>query len=183
MARIGNERYTYVARADLSHSRKAEVVFDVAGTGFGVGRCVLALEFPEDRLVRLLENVREHVDAPAVRHRDANFLSTVFGNGFNCRIEYRHHHVGALDREALITLINSAEETLETVDFRQPAEDRFFLIGCELLVEAATLDLRLEPLPFRSLAEVVELEPDIAGVERAKPLYDICGRWLRGAQH
>ena len=77
VARVRNELHTDRATVrERPLGPGAEVVLHVAGLAFGGGGRVLAVELAEDLRVRLVEDVREHVDAPAMRHRDDDLAGT-----------------------------------------------------------------------------------------------------------
>ncbi len=60
------------------------------------------LELGEDLRVRLLQDVREHVEAAAMRHRDHDVLHAALGGVVHDLVEDRDHHVEALDRESVL---------------------------------------------------------------------------------
>src|SRR5688500_2229559 len=173
VARIRNERHANLVVADFPAARESQVVLHVPCLALCARRRVPALELTEDCLVWLLENVREDVDASAVRHRDSDFARSVLRGSVDCGVEHRNHHVGAFDREPLVALINPAEEALQSVDFGEAAEYGFLLIGRERLVETPALDLLAQPLALFRAAQVIELESDIARVQRAQAVHGV----------
>ena len=141
------------------------MVLHVSCLALGIRGRVLSLELAEDRLVRLFENVSEHIDAAAVGHRNAHFSRTCVRSGFYQGVEHRHHHVGSFDREALVPLIHAAEESLKAVDLGEPFEDRLLFVSAERLMDTAAFYLVTKPLTLLSRAEVIELEPYVARIE------------------
>ena len=134
-----------LAAAQLVGALGAVVVLDVAGAALGEGCDRLerrgALELGEDRSVRPAEVVREHVEAPAVRHPDYDLAGPLRGGELNQLVEHRHGHVEALDRELFLAQIRLVHEALECVDLGQPLEKRFLLIVGERPTERSRLDL------------------------------------------
>src|SRR5215212_8727752 len=137
------------------------MVLHIACLALGGRRCVPSLEFSEDRLVWLLKNVSQHVDASAMCHRNAYFLRAQRSRRFDRRIEHRHHHISAFDREALVTLVHSSKESLETIHFGEPAQYRILFVGAQRRMNASALDLFSQPFALFWITEMIELESDI----------------------
>jgi hypothetical protein len=87
------------------------------------------LELGEQRLVRLAQHVREHVEPPAVRHPDHDLLGAGGRAARDRLVEHRDERVGALDAEALLPLVGEAEEALEPVDLGEPASTPLLVGG------------------------------------------------------
>src|SRR6185295_11546883 len=103
MAGIRNQRHSYLsATGNFSLPCRAKMVFHVTGFAFGVVFVVLTLEFSEDGLVRLSEDVGQNADAPSMCHCDADFACTVSGSHVYGDIEHRDECVVSLDREPLV---------------------------------------------------------------------------------
>src|SRR5581483_12042523 len=83
MAGIRRERHGDLARARRADALGAEVVLDVAAAALlADDDCVdrpLALELAEDDVVRPADDMREHVEPPAVRHADDDLVRTGVG--------------------------------------------------------------------------------------------------------
>ena len=75
MRRIGGERQVHLVAVELAVRRGAEMILHVAGAFDLVRRRRAALEFVEQRAVRLAHHLRQHVEAAAMRHADARFPS------------------------------------------------------------------------------------------------------------
>ena len=72
MARVGHEReFHHAAARGDAFALESEMVLHVA-RGHVAEMIVASLEFAEDVLDRLAEHVRQHIDAPPVRHRDGD---------------------------------------------------------------------------------------------------------------
>src|SRR5699024_2380990 len=74
----------------------AEVVLHVAGTLDGL-RVELALELPEDLAVGLAGDVGQDVEAPAVRHADADLVHVLAGGPGEDAVEDRDDGLAALE--------------------------------------------------------------------------------------
>ena len=90
----------------------AEVVLDVAGALDGAGNR-RAVELGEDLRVLLAREVREHVEAPAVRHADAHLLDAGLRRRGHHRVHQRDQRLAALEREALLANVLGLQERLE----------------------------------------------------------------------
>ena len=71
------------------------------------------LEFGQHLRVRLLQDVREHVEPAAMRHRDHHVLDAGGGRVADDLVEDRDHHVEAFDREARLARERAMQEPLE----------------------------------------------------------------------
>ena len=99
---------------------RAVVVLHVARPGgrpFVLGRLLFAaaLKLREDRFVRDVHHVRQHVEPAAVRHADDRFARAMRGGELDREIEHRHGHVEPFDRESLLAEVRLVEEALERV--------------------------------------------------------------------
>ena len=125
---------------------RARVILDVAhppqvdAQAVGENRI---LELGEDLRVRLLQDVREHVQAAAMRHRDHDVLHAALGGVVNDLVEDRHHHVEALDRKARLAGERAMQEALERLDLRDAGEQ---LVAVDWIVGRTEL-ARLDRLP------------------------------------
>ena len=167
MTRIRHERDRHIAARRRAHGVRAEVVLHVAGVARRL-RAVLPVELLKNVGGRLLEHVREHIDAPAVRHADHDILGARRRRARDRGVEHRDEGVGPLDGEALVPLVGPAEETLETVDVRQSTEQCELLFIRERAPHRAPLHLLAEPGALLFLFDVLELEADPRCVERAQ---------------
>ena len=80
------------------------------------------LELREDLRVRLVEHVRHHVQAAAVRHADQDVPDPGLGRLADHLVQHRDEHVEPLDREAGLAGEGALQEALERLDLRQPIE-------------------------------------------------------------
>ncbi len=131
MAGIGRERDGHVLAARrVVHTFRAVVVLHVAGAGvpaFGFRRFLAAptLELGQDRFVRHVHDVRQHIEPPAVRHADHRLAGPMRRGELDREIEHRHGHVEPLDRESLLAEIGLVKEALECVHGGQTRQQLF----------------------------------------------------------
>ena len=101
---------------------RAEVVLHVARALRHV-RVEVALELPEDARERLAQNVREHVEAAAVRHAQHRLVDTLLGPALQQRVEHGDERLAALEREALVADEARVQEALEGLGLDELVED------------------------------------------------------------
>ena len=171
VAGVGRERHRDLAGRRLARALGAEVVLDVAGAALRVGRDglerALALELAEDRLVGTAEHVREHVQAPAVRHAEHDLVSAFLRGEPDRLVEHRDHHVEPLDRELLLAEERPAQVALEALDLGQALEQPALVVRVERVVVAARLDHRPQPDALLVVGDVLDLVGARAAVDLA----------------
>ena len=133
-------------RARDVHARVAEVVLDVA-VPLDVRRHEARLELAEHALERLLQDVGEHVEPPAVRHPDRDLLHAPIGRRASISVSSIGISVAAPSSEkrfcpGYLTL----QELLERVGGEQTLEDAHAIRGRERHAPAAPLHAILEPV-------------------------------------
>src|SRR5699024_1909451 len=139
----------------------AEVVLHVAGTLDGL-RVELALELPEDLAVGLAGDVGQDVEAPAVRHADADLVHVLAGGPGEDAVEDRDDGLAALEGEALLPDELRLEEGLEGLRGVEATEDAQLLLARALRV--ADLEPLLHPLPLGGVLDVHVLDAGRAAV-------------------
>ena len=108
-----------MAGGRLVIGRVAEVVLDVAAAEVLLG--VDVFERREDLADVLVHDVREHVEAPAVGHRQHDFGDALRAGRFDEQVEQRDEAFGALEREALradVVLVDELFENFRVGEFR-----------------------------------------------------------------
>ena len=166
----------------------AEVVLHVARAALvarddGLDR-PLALELAQDHLVGTADDVREHVEAPAMRHADHDLVRARVGGELDRLVEHRHHHVEPLDRELLLAEERAAEVLLHPLDLAEPREQRDALVVGERPAVAARLDRLAQPDALLVIGDVLDLVGDRAAVRpraAAAARRRACRRRRRGA--
>ena len=156
------------------------MVFHVAGPHdiFGVGR--VALEFREHGAERLVHEIGQHVQPPAMGHADHQFAQAKLAAAFDDLFERRDQGFTALQPEALGTGVFPVEELFEDFDAGEDAQNGFLAAPSELGVVALALDAFLNPGLFFWPLDVHELDADIAAIGRADNINDLAHR--RGFQ-
>src|SRR5690606_21205679 len=99
----------------------AEVVLHVTRAGLVADRDG-ALELAEDLRVRLAGDVRQHVEAAPVRHRDGGAVELRLRGALEDLVEQRNERLAALEREALLTDELRLQERLEGLSLVELAE-------------------------------------------------------------
>ena len=154
------------------------MVLDVPRSALRVGddgfERPLALELAEDRLVRAAEDVREDVEAAAMRHPEHDFVRALVGGEGDRLVQHGHHHVQALDRELLLAEERPPQVALEALDLGEAPEQRALLVRVERLVVAAGLDRGVEPGSLLVVGDVLDLVGARAAVDLAQSRQDLC---------
>jgi hypothetical protein len=104
----------------LMVGRVTEVVLHVV-VALHLGGRERRLELAEDVLERLLHDVREEVDATAMRHADRDLLHPHACGTCDERLEHRDERGATLEREALLPRVARMQELLETIGEQQRA--------------------------------------------------------------
>ena len=110
------------------------VVFDVARAGVPTFRfrrflATTTLELRQNRFIRHVDHVRQHVESAAMCHADDRFCCPMRRRELECEIEHRHSHVETFDRKTLLTEVSLVQEALEGVDGRKTSEQMLLALG------------------------------------------------------
>ncbi len=180
--RVRRQRQMDGVAVELAVGRGAEVVLDVARSAdvVGVGRA--AAEFVEDHPERLLHDVAEHVQPPAVGHAENDFLDAVLAADLDDRLHRRDHRLAAVETEALGPDILLAEEALELLGLDQLVEDRLLAELGELDFLVAALDPLLDEAALLDVVDVHVFDADVAAIVRAQDRHQLADRAGRHAQ-
>jgi len=165
-----------VVPVDVAVRRGAEVVLDVTCALEVVGLRRATLELGQNCLERLLHQVRQHVQAPAVRHADHDVFDALPCGTANDHLEGCHHHLATVEPEALRALVLLVEELLETLRDRQPLEDRELALRMDLAAMLGALQVVLDPGPLDRVLQVHELEADAPAIVPAQHGQDLSQR-------
>ena len=147
-----------------------QVVLHVAGA-LRRARVQVTLELREDLLVRLADDVGQHVEPTPVGHADDDLVQPVLGGGLQHLAEQRDQRLAALQREALLADVLGLQEGLERLGGVEPVEHVLLLVGGRLLVLA--LDPFLDPAPLLRVLDVHVLDADPAAVRVAQHAEDL----------
>src|SRR6185503_18048180 len=145
---------------ELTVGRRAKVIFYVAGAFDLIRRRRTALEFMEQRAVRLAHNLREHIETAAMRHPDADFLHAQIAAALDDLFERRDQRLGAVEAETLGAGIFDVEEFLEAFRLYQLVEDRALALAGEGDFLVAALNTLLDPAFLRGIRDVHEFDAE-----------------------
>jgi hypothetical protein len=162
----------------------AEVVLDVAATAVQLG--VLVLELAEDRPRVLPHDVREDVQATAVRHADHDVADALRAGLLEGEVEQRDQALAALERERLRADVLLLDELLEHDRVGQLGEDAQLGVARQLDAVAGALHARLQPLAHLEVVDVHELHADgprVRLAQRVDHVADRGGVGERGREH
>ena len=160
MRRIGGQRQVHRVAVELAVGRGAEMVLDVAGALDLVGRRGTALEFMEDRPVRLAENLGEHVEAAAVGHAEHDLLDAELAAALDDLLQRRDERLAAVEAEALGAGVFDVEKAFEAFRLDQLVEDRLLALGGEGDALVGALDALLDPGLLGRIGNVHELDAE-----------------------
>ena len=178
---IRREREVELAVAHDPVGRRAHVVLDVARAVVVVGGGAAA-ELGEDRAIGLVHHVREHVQAPAVRHADRDLLHAELGRAPHDLLERRDRRFGAVEAEALGADPLAVDEALERLGRGEVVEDLDLALALEHHLVLDALDALLDPRALRGILDVHVLDADDAAVDAAQRADDLAQRRLLEAE-
>ena len=125
------------------------------------------LELGQDLHVGLRQDVREHVQAAAVRHAEQHVRSAGGGGAVEDHVEDRDQHVQAFDREARLAGEGAVQEPLERLDLAQAIEQLDVVDRRHRRPEAAGLDGVAQPLALLGHEDVRVVVADGRAVDLA----------------
>mgnify|MGYP000911890395 CR=1 FL=1 len=149
---------------EVAVRRGAEVILHVARSADVVGVRGTARELVEDRLKRLLHHVRKHVQAPAVRHADHDFLHAAGARVLDDAFQRRRHRLAAVETEALRAHVLAAKEALELLGFDDLVEDRLLACIREVDLGVAAFDPLLDEAALLQIVDVHVFDADMLAV-------------------
>ena len=145
MRRVRRQRQMHLVAVELAVRRSAEVVLHVAGAFDVVRRRRAALEFVEQHAVRLAHHLRQHVEAAAMRHAEADFLHAEIAAALDDLLERRDQRLAAVEAEALGAGELDVEEFFEAFGLDQLVEDRALAFARERDLLVLAFDALLDP--------------------------------------
>src|SRR5215813_3209307 len=159
------------------------MVLDVARAFDRVRIGGAALEFVEQRAVRLAHHLGQHVEAAAMRHADHDLLHTEIAAALDDLLERRDQRLAAVEAEALGAGELDVAEFLEAFRLDQLVEDRALAFAREGDLLVGTLDALLDPGLLLRVRNVHELDADGLAVGALQDRDDLAhGRELE-AEH
>ena len=145
MRRVGGQRQMDLVVVELAVRRGAEMIFDVAGAFDRVRIGRAALEFMEQRAMRLAHHLGQHVEAAAMRHADHDFLHAEIAAALDDLLQRRNQRFAAVETEALGAGEFDVAELLEAFGLDQLHQDRAPALAGETDFLVRPLDALLDP--------------------------------------
>ena len=183
MRRVGGQRQMDPVAVELAVGRGAEMIFDVAGAFDRVRIGRAALEFVEQRAVRLAHHLGQHVEAAAMRHAEHDFLHAEIAAALDDLLQRRDQRFGAVEAEALGAGELEVAEFLKAFGFDQLVEDRAAALAGEADFLVRTLDALLDPGLLRGVGDVHELDAERLAVGALADRDDLAQRAVFEAEH
>ena len=151
------------ALAEVPVGLEAEVVLHVAVALGVLGHVVLG-ELGEEGLQRLLQEVRQHVEPPAVGHAQDDLQRAVAPGARQNGFQRHHHALAAFQGKPLLADVAGMQEPLEHLGVQQGLQHPALRgrLGGGLL--GANLQTVAQPVPGFDGGQVHELRPDVPGV-------------------
>src|SRR6202008_4327583 len=107
--------------------------------------------------MRLAHDLRQHIEAAAVRHADDDLLHAERAAALDDLLERRDHRFATVEAEALGTGEAQVAELLETLGLDQLGENRALALAGEADLLVGTFDALLDPAFLRRVRDVHEL--------------------------
>ena len=159
------------------------MVLDVAGAFDRVGIGRAALELVEQRAVRLAHDLREHVEAAAMRHADHDFLHAEIAAALDDLLQRGDQRLGPIEAEALGTGELDVAEFLEAFGLDQLVEDGAAALAGETDLLVRTLDALLDPRLVRGIGDVHELDAERLAIGALADRDDLAQRAVFEPEH
>jgi hypothetical protein len=138
------------------------------------------LELGEDLRIRLVEDVREHVQAPAVRHAEHCVANPLIGGAAEDLVQHRDEHVQAFHGEARLARERPVQEAFEDLDLREAIEQCHAALVIERRPESSLFDRLTQPHPLLGHEDVRDVEAGCRAIDPAQLLdrFEGIGRFL-----
>ena len=152
---------------------RAVVVLHVAGPrgrAFVFRRLFLAppFELGQDRFIRDVHDVRQHVEPAAVRHPDDRHPRPMRGGQLDREVEHRHGHVQTFDRKPFLAEVGLVQKALERVHGDEPRQQLLLPFGRQRAAMLTRFDHLPQPESLLVAADVFDFVGDRAAVGRAQ---------------
>src|SRR6266481_776833 len=159
------------------------MIFDVAGAFDRVGIDRAALEFVEQRAVRLAHHLGQHAKASAMRHAYHDFLYPEIAAALDDLLERRNQRFGAVEPEALGAGELDVAEFLKTFGLDQLVQDRAPALAGEADLLVRALDAFLDPGFLRLVGNVHELDAERLAIGALADRDDLAQARIFHAEH
>src|SRR4029079_11414853 len=142
-----------------------------------------ALEFMEQRAMRLAHHLGEHVEPATMRHADDDFLQAEISAALDDLFERRDQRFGAIETETFGAGEFEVAELLETLRLNELVEDGAppFPGERDFLVRA--FDTLLDPCLLRRIADVHEFDAERLAIGALANCDDLPQAAILQAQH
>ena len=160
VAGVGGQGQMHLVAVELAVGGGAEVVLDVART-FDVRRVEgAALEFVEQRAMRLLHHLGQDVQPAAMGHAEYDILHAQGTATLDDLFERRDQRFAAIKAEALGAGILDVEKLLEAFGLDELVEDRLLAFGGEADFLVGAFHVLLDPGLGHRIGDVHEFDAD-----------------------
>ncbi len=171
--RIGGQRQVHLVVVELAIRRGAEMVLDVARAFDLVRRRRAALEFVEDRPMRLAHDLGQHIEPAAVRHAHDDLLHAQRAAALDDLFQRRNHQLGAVEAEALGAGEFHVAEFFEAFRFDELVEDGALALAGEGDLLVRPLDAFLNPTLLRAVGDMQKLDAQRLTIGAAQDADDL----------
>ena len=130
-------------------------------------------ELAEDPLGALLQDVGQHVEPPAVRHGDDDFLHALLARTLKREVQQRDEGFAAFERKRLGADELALDELFEDHRVGQTCEDPDLFFARQLHVVFSRLHPPLQPAPHVQVVDVHELHADGPAVGVLQLVHDL----------
>ncbi len=154
----------HVAARRLHVRRKTLVVLDVPGP-LQLVEIVVALEFLEQLLGRLAEDVDQHVDAAAMGHADDDLADTGRAALLYQVVDKRDQALAALERESLLPDVARVQVALDALGAGQLLENPAPLLLGEVVGAGTRLEALAQPQTLTGPGDMRRLDTNLAAVD------------------
>ncbi len=183
MRRVGRQGQVNLVAVELAVRGSAEVVLHVAGAFDFIGLEGTALEFVEDRAMRLVHDVGQDVQTTAMGHAENNLLETFLAAALDDLLERRDQRFTAVEAEALGALVLDVDELFEALGLDQLLKDRLLAVRREFDALAGAFDALLDPGLFFGIGDVHELDAKRRAIGALQDVEHLRDRGVFQTQH
>src|SRR6266850_4076142 len=148
----------------------AKVIFYIAVSGARFSRGIG--ELSEDLPRTFPHDIRQHVEAPAVRHSEDNFLHALIAGFLDRQIEQRNETFRSLGRKTFRSDKFLTNEFLEHHRIGQPRENAHLLVPRELKPVLTWFHPFLQPFADGAIVDVHVLDADRATIGAPEEVED-----------
>ena len=183
MRRVRGQRQMDPVAVELAVGRGAEMIFDVAGAFDRIRIGGAALEFMEQRAMRLAHHLGQHVEAAAMRHAEHDLLYAEIAAALDDLLQRGDQRFSAVEAETLGARELDVAELFKAFGFDQLVQDRAAAFAGEADFLVRALDALLDPGLLRGVGDVHELDAERLAISALADRDDLAQRAVFEAQH